>query len=76
MHALTPPRLASPPPQVGGNTNFAIAAARLGLRCTCLGHTGRDSYGAFLEEVLAQEGVGLQQLLGAPRAAAARARPV
>jgi hypothetical protein len=40
----------SPPPdtsawEVGGASNFAIAAARLGVDCTCLGHLGRDSYG-------------------------------
>jgi hypothetical protein len=61
--------VASSPPQssweVGGNTNFAIAAARLGLGVTCLGHTGPDVYGAFMEQVLAEEGVALQQLLGA-----------
>ena len=51
--------------QVGGNTNFAIAAARLGLDVTCLGHTGHDVYGKFMEDVLAEEGVALQQLLGA-----------
>ena len=49
---------------MGGNTNFAIAAARIGLRCACLGHTGADSYGAFLQSVLADEGVALMQLLG------------
>lgn len=55
-------------PQVGGNTNFAIAAARLGLRCACLGHTGADYAGEFLADVLSQEGVQLQQLLGECRA--------
>lgn len=55
--------------QVGGNTNFAIAAARLGLRCACLGHTGADYAGEFLVDVLAQEGIQLQQLLGAIRTA-------
>lgn len=53
--------------EVGGNTNFAIAASRLGLGVTCLGHTGPDVYGAFMEGVLAEEGVALQQLLGAWR---------
>ena len=53
--------------EVGGNTNFAIAASRLGLGVTCLGHTGPDVYGAFMERVLAEEGVALQQLLGALR---------
>ena len=56
----------APPPaqwEVGGATNFAIAAARLGLRSSCLGHTGRDVYGAFLEGVLRDEHVGLHQLL-------------
>ena len=43
--------------QVGGNTNFAIAAARLGLECTCLGHTGDDFYGQFVADVLRKEGV-------------------
>ena len=49
--------------EVGGNTNFAIAAARLGLSCTCLGHTGDDTFGAFLRDVLDQEGVHVQELL-------------
>ncbi len=65
-HALTHSSRAH---QVGGNTNFAIAAARLGLRVTCLGHTGPDVYGSFMESVLADEGVALQQVLGARRAA-------
>jgi sugar/nucleoside kinase (ribokinase family) len=60
--------------QVGGNTNFAIAAARLGLRVSCLGHTGRDVYGAVLERVLSEEGVGLQQLLGTSERQGAVAR--
>ena len=55
--------------QVGGNTNFAIAAARLGLRVTCLGHTAPDVYGRFMADVLADERVALQQLLGARRGA-------
>ena len=63
-----PPPVDSAQVEVGGNTNFAIAAARLGLRVTCLGHTGGDVYGAFLGRVLGEEGVRLQQLL--PRDAA------
>jgi len=70
--ALYDQLVASSPPvstwEVGGNTNFAIAASRLGLAVTCLGHTGPDVYGAFMEDVLAEEGVAHQQLLGAARA--------
>ena len=61
--------LASAPPEaqweVGGNTNFAIAASRLGLDCVCLGHTGDDPFGAFMVDILRQEGVTVQQLLPA-----------
>lgn len=57
----------SPPPptsawEVGGASNFAIAAARLGVDCTCLGHLGRDSYGDFVRETMAAEGVHVQEL--------------
>ncbi|KAK3259205.1 hypothetical protein CYMTET_31787, partial [Cymbomonas tetramitiformis] len=48
--------------EVGGSTNFAIAAARIGLKTVCLGHTGPDVYGKFVKEVLEAEGVELQQI--------------
>ncbi|GAB4820018.1 hypothetical protein N2152v2_007064 [Parachlorella kessleri] len=53
---------ASPPPasswEVGGMTNFLIAAARLGMRTAAVGHTGDDAYGQFLSDILEAEGVG------------------
>jgi len=63
----------SPPPdtsawEVGGASNFAIAAARLGVDCTCLGHLGRDSYGDFMRETMAAEGVHVQELSTRPTA--------
>lgn len=38
--------------EVGGNCNFLIAAARLGMRTGTVGHTGGDVYGNFLQTVL------------------------
>lgn len=52
---------ATPPPQssweVGGMTNFLIAAARLGMSAAAVGHTGEDAYGKFLTDILQSEGV-------------------
>jgi len=48
--------------EVGGNCNFLIAAARLGLRAECVGHVGEDAQGAFLRATLAEEGVPLRRL--------------
>jgi len=52
---------ASPPPpsawEVGGNTNFLIAASRIGLRAASAGHLGDDAYGRFTRDVLRAEGV-------------------
>mmetsp|Transcript_13385 Transcript_13385/g.25697 ORF Transcript_13385/g.25697 Transcript_13385/m.25697 type:complete len:449 (-) Transcript_13385:663-2009(-) len=57
----------SPPPpmdrwEVGGASNFAIAAARLGMDSSCLGHLGQDGYGDFNRAVLEREGVGMVQI--------------
>ena len=38
--------------EVGGNCNFMIAAARLGLQVAALGNLGTDVYGGFLRAVL------------------------
>lgn len=38
--------------QVGGNTNFLVAASRLGLRTASVGHLGQDVYGQFMQDVL------------------------
>ena len=38
--------------EVGGNTNFMIAAARLGMQVAPVGHLGPDEYGQFIKEVL------------------------
>lgn len=47
---------ANPPAQdsweVGGNCNFMIAAARLGLSVGSVGHVGNDRYGQFVDTVL------------------------
>lgn len=47
---------ASPPDrtswEVGGNTNFMIAAARLGMQVASIGHLGPDEYGQFIKDVL------------------------
>ena len=48
--------------EVGGNCNFLIAAARLGLRAECVGHVGEDKQGAFLRATLAEEGVPMRRL--------------
>lgn len=45
--------------EAGGNCNMAIAAARLGLRCTAIGHVGDEIYGRFLVDVLHNEGIGM-----------------
>ncbi|KAI8523003.1 hypothetical protein RHMOL_Rhmol13G0040900 [Rhododendron molle] len=44
--------------EAGGNCNMAIAAARLGLSCTAIGHVGNEIYGRFLLDVLHEEGIG------------------
>ena len=47
---------AAPPPktawEVGGNTNFMIAAARLGLKVASIGHVGPDQYGDYVRSIL------------------------
>ncbi|KAF7120621.1 hypothetical protein RHSIM_Rhsim13G0031800 [Rhododendron simsii] len=55
-------RLSKSPPdkkfwEAGGNCNMAIAAARLGLSCTAIGHVGNEIYGRFLLDVLHEEGI-------------------
>ncbi|OUS48737.1 Ribokinase-like protein [Ostreococcus tauri] len=49
--------------ELGGNCNFLIAAARLGLRATCAGHVGNDQYGQFLIDELTMEGVDVVELV-------------
>jgi len=48
--------------EVGGNCNFLIAAARLGMRVECVGHVGNDAAGTFLKNTLHDEGVPLRRL--------------
>lgn len=45
--------------EAGGNCNMAIAAARLGLHCTTIGHVGDEIYGHFLLDVLRKEGISM-----------------
>jgi hypothetical protein len=68
----------SPPPdtsawEVGGASNFAIAAARLGVDCTCLGHLGRDSYGTCASSPAAH--FSRQRSVQAPQTLALREAP-
>ena len=60
--------------EVGGNCNFLIAAARLGLRAECVGHVGEDPQGAFLRATLAEEGVPLRRLASPELVAEAAAK--
>ena len=46
--------------EVGGNTNFLIAARRLGLKAVSLGQIGNDFYGTFMKDVLREERVGFR----------------
>ena len=47
--------------EVGGNTNFLIAARRLGLKAVSLGQIGSDFYGTFMKDVCwREECVGFQ----------------
>mmetsp|Transcript_2991 Transcript_2991/g.7381 ORF Transcript_2991/g.7381 Transcript_2991/m.7381 type:complete len:416 (-) Transcript_2991:319-1566(-) len=49
--------------EVGGNCNFIIAAARLGLKVGTVGHVGTDVYGRFMRRVLQEESVrGLEDI--------------
>lgn len=47
---------AQPPPmsawEVGGMTNFLIAASRLGMRTATIGHIGDDIYGQWMSDIL------------------------
>ncbi|KAG6783838.1 hypothetical protein POTOM_009514 [Populus tomentosa] len=45
--------------EAGGNCNMAIAAARLGLHCSTIGHVGDEIYGQFLLDVLREERISL-----------------
>lgn len=45
--------------QVGGSTNFAIAASRMGARCAIYGHVAEDDPGRFCGRVLEEEGVAM-----------------
>lgn len=70
-------RLSSSPPEkqyweAGGHCNTAIAAARLGLQCTAIGHVGNEIYGHFLLDVLHDEGIGFVRMSDDPDAARKR----
>ncbi|KAH9602775.1 hypothetical protein KSS87_023062 [Heliosperma pusillum] len=65
--------LASSPPdkqywEAGGQCNTAIAAARLGLQCTTIGHVGSEIYGQFLRDVLREEGISFVEMVDDPDA--------
>lgn len=47
----------------GAPANVAVALARLGGRAAFLGKVGEDMHGAFLREILAEEGVDLSGLV-------------
>jgi hypothetical protein len=49
---------ANPPSREGGDP-----AARLGLRCSTLGHVGEEVYGKFLLDVLQAEGINVVGML-------------
>lgn len=38
--------------ELGGNCNFMIAAARMGMRVGSIGHVGNDTYGRYMDRVL------------------------
>jgi hypothetical protein len=38
--------------ELGGNCNFMIAAARMGMRVGSIGHVGNDMYGRYMDRVL------------------------
>jgi hypothetical protein len=38
--------------EVGGNCNFMIAAARIGMSVGSLGHVGADRYGEYVDRIL------------------------
>ncbi|KAG2554560.1 2-dehydro-3-deoxygluconokinase-like [Panicum virgatum] len=70
-------RLAASPPdqkfwEAGGNCNLAFAAARLGLRCSTLGHVGEEMYGKFVLDVLQAEGISVVGMLENTDATACR----
>ncbi|KAJ1254775.1 hypothetical protein BS78_01G470800 [Paspalum vaginatum] len=70
-------RLAASPPdqklwEAGGNCNLALAAARLGLSCSTLGHVGEEIYGKFLLDVLQAEGISVVGMLENANANACR----
>ncbi|GFP96822.1 ribokinase [Phtheirospermum japonicum] len=48
--------------EAGGNSNMAIAAARLGLHVVTVGHVGDEIYGRFLLDVLRDEGIGMVEM--------------
>ncbi|XP_020550494.1 fructokinase-1 isoform X1 [Sesamum indicum] len=56
----------SPPDKIyweaGGNCNMAIAAARLGLHVSAVGHVGDEIYGHFLLDVLHDEGISMVEM--------------
>ncbi|WIA08996.1 hypothetical protein OEZ85_008410 [Tetradesmus obliquus] len=41
--------------ELGGNCNFMIAAARMGMRVGSIGHVGDDTYGRYMDRVLQEE---------------------
>ena len=60
-------RLTSDPPstshwEVGGNANFLIASARIGMHSCAVGCVGSDAHGCFLKDVLHEEGVRFQHV--------------
>ncbi|GBF90155.1 sugar carbohydrate kinase [Raphidocelis subcapitata] len=68
-------RLTAAPPgeaswELGGISNFAVAAARLGLRTGAVGHLGSDVYGSYMERVLGEERITAIERIAPPGAVA------
>ena len=51
----------------GAPANLAVAAARLGASAAFIGKVGQDSFGSFLRDTLAENGVDVSSLAVAPR---------
>ena len=60
--------------ELGGNCNFALASARLGLDTKAIGVLGTDELGEFVVDALRRENVEFVDMLGSPVGASQRER--